>query len=571
MSFKMNAFARGTLLLLAGAAAVVGGASCTLISGGDTVQCSSDADCDALEPGTVCQESVCVSPDAGTGGAPPTTTTTSSTGEGGTVDTGCVSNKQCADDNGQLPFMCRTPGEECASLLSEDCTRVFGDFTDENAIVFGMMAPLTQFDFVALDYFVTSELATSEFEQFLAGGGLPGGPGGASRPIVVVVCDELEDPQRAARHLVDVVKVPAMSGPGYSEKVLEIATEITIPNDVLILSPSASSPLLANLPDNGLVMSSLPNAISLVDGVIPLVEDVESKVREARAIAPEDDIKLALTVAGDSLDLSIGNPVSSRLIINGRSTSDNPDTFRRFDYDDPTTDEVDFSSLVSQLISFRPEIIVNVGQIELYDALIPLIEDNWPDAAPRPEYVLMAGQLPLLAEYIASVDDPEELRARIRGVRNTTPKNPENYDSFIIRYKGLAPEDAPIGPYTGNIYDSLYMLVYGTMALGSVANSNITGTTLAAGILQLNPPGTRINVGPDSLQQGVNLLTADPTGMDFVGAGGEVDIDPVIGSPKGGSEVWCVDQESNFIFAGQSYNVETGELDGEYLCEPAPE
>src|SRR5947208_1175964 len=77
--------------------------SCSALLDLTTDQCSKDSDCTKSFPGTKCVERICLNPSV---------STTSSTGVGGSGGAaGCTTNKACADEHGQLPYICRTPGE----------------------------------------------------------------------------------------------------------------------------------------------------------------------------------------------------------------------------------------------------------------------------------------------------------------------------------------------------------------------------------------------------------------------------------------------------------------------------
>ncbi len=66
-------------------------------------------------------------------------------------------------------------------------------------------------------------------------------------------------PYRAAKHLVDDVQVPAILGPAFSGVAINTAKQITIPSKVLLVSASATSPLITDLDDDGLVWRTCPS------------------------------------------------------------------------------------------------------------------------------------------------------------------------------------------------------------------------------------------------------------------------------------------------------------------------
>src|SRR5690606_27407083 len=126
------------------------------------------------------------------------------------------------------------------------------------------------------------KLAISDFEQ--ASNGLPPNQvGGAPRPIVLVGCNDGSDGDAAvaaAQHLVDV-GVPAIIGAAYSGITIKVATEVTIPGQVLLISPSATSVAITDLADNGLVWRTAPSDVFQALAMTLYVPTIEAALREA--------------------------------------------------------------------------------------------------------------------------------------------------------------------------------------------------------------------------------------------------------------------------------------------------
>src|SRR5262245_64782598 len=89
---------------------------CSFIVENGTDQCTDNADCAAL-PGTTCVEGICAQ------------------GE-------CSQTQQCVDKYGPYQ-MCRKVDGACVPLLTKQCTKVEGDYTDDNALVFGSVLPVS--------------------------------------------------------------------------------------------------------------------------------------------------------------------------------------------------------------------------------------------------------------------------------------------------------------------------------------------------------------------------------------------------------------------------------------------
>lgn len=527
-------------------------ASCSFVLDFSADQCESAADCAeafGLE-GAACVDNVCVA-STGEGG-----------GGGGGVQ-GCVSNQQCVDDNDQLPYMCRRKGDPCVSLLSSSCERVYGDFTDEDAVVFGFLGPFDgAFAFTGDDQIPVLELFTDEVESF--GPGLPGGPNGARRPIVIVVCDESVAGIESTTHLIENVKVPIIVGPAFSTPLLDVAN-LAIQNDVFMLATAAGSPLLLDLQDEGLIWSVETNAVANAQPYKAVLSEVETAARAAQAVPTGTDIKVAHTVSGDVVVQSTANSVTQTIEFNGMPALDNGTNYQRFEYGDPTEGPVDLTPVVVEILNMEPNVIILQGQIEIYEQLMRPLEENWPMGVERPFYI-SEKQGP---EFVQVATDHPDAITRHRGFQFFEDKSSINYQSFAIEYRSVHPMGIDPPPFAENVYDALYLAAYATMAIGSVANENLTGTAYAKALPLLNAPGTTINVGGDDFQQGTNLLLSDQDGGDFVGTTGPMEFDELLGSPRGIYEVWCMDTAFEYQHAGQFYDPTSEQLQGTFEC-PAP-
>src|SRR5262249_49390621 len=153
-----------------------------------------------------CVERVCVTQ------AVSTATGSSSTGG----NQGCVSSEKCTEDNSGQPYICRKVGDPCVSLLSEDCTNVYGDYSDPNAIILGMVSSYSGDivkTFMKTATHCTAQTMIADFDNNVVG--LPSAAG--VRPLAVVACGEEADTERAAKHLIDDVGVKIVLGPLFGD------------------------------------------------------------------------------------------------------------------------------------------------------------------------------------------------------------------------------------------------------------------------------------------------------------------------------------------------------------------
>lgn len=504
------------------------------------VSCSSDADC-MSQPGTTCDtnKKQCVAKGA------------------------CQTAADCEKANNGAPSIC-LPDKTCAQLTSPDCTQVLGNYKDPNAIVLGFLGPLVGADAsTGIPIHNGAKLALHEIETGAVG--LPGGAGGKPRPIAMVCCDDLsgpmDDPYRAAKHLVSDVKVPAILGPAFSGVYINTAKNITIPAGVLTISASATSPAITDLMDNGLAWRTCPSDAIQAIPQAGLVSTLETQVRSEQMLMASDQIRVAMTVKGDAYGTGLANAVTPQLTFNGKSASDNGDNFKRVDYPDPMGNEMpDLSKQIADVVSFRPHVVLLFGTTEAAKFLFAGIEKAWDDLAPmppRPYYLLPdGGEVKELTDAIGAND---ELRKRVRG---TVPGvQGSAYGAFKLRYKAFIGED-PLA-YSDTGYDAAYLLAYSLVAVG---NKPITGASISDGLKHMSK-GTPIQTGPDDINKAFGAIQAAGE-IDYNGASGPLNFDPATGEAKADIDIWCVGRnamkQATFFSSGAHFDATQNKIVGTY-------
>lgn len=133
--------------------------------------------------------------------------------------------------------------------------------------------------------------------------------------------------------------------------------------------------------------------------------------------------------------------------------------------------------------------------------------------------------------------------ARYAQVRGTRPKPLDEdtdlvYATFLASFLAAYDEDADDQVFTANSYDAGWMLAYGaTWALFN-EDSVLTGTTLARGLRRLSA-GETINVGPTTWNQVLQKFRAGEQ-FDVAGASGPLDFDPASEETTADVEVWTI-------------------------------
>jgi branched-chain amino acid transport system substrate-binding protein len=390
---------------------------------------------------------------------------------------------------------------------------------------------------------------------------LPAPDGTSRRNVAVIGCHDIDDPLTVGRHLVNDVGVNVVLGPAFSGITLDVATDVTIPADTLMMSSSATSPAITNLPDNGLVWRTCPSDAVQAIPLAYLVSQMEENIRTAQSLMPSDQIRVAMAVKGDAYGKGLADAVSAILKFNGKSPSDNGNNFLRVDYVDPAEDpNFDFGDTVSSLIQKTPHIVLPLGTNEGITKIMLAIEAGWQAGPARPIYVFPDGGR--LDELETATKQNAELRNRVLG---TVPgfTGTGAYQAFANRFNGYWGH-VP-GTYADTAYDSAYLFAY---AVAAAASNPLTGPNLAEG-LKKTVGGDPISAGSNSLNTAFGILFSGSP-IDYQGASGPLEFDLNTGEAPADIDIWCIDSTSgSFVSSGQRYDAASDSIVGSRSACPA--
>lgn len=482
----------------------------------------------------------------------------------------CTSNKSCIDAVGG-PAICLRDTATCAPLLSDDCKTILKDegaLENDGAVVLGILMPQTGANAASMVPRVNSmELARRHIQKYA--GGLPGTKGGPPRPLVLLSCTDANDALRAARHLAEVVRVPAIIGPAFSGVTTDVATLVTIPAGVLVISPSATSPTLTDLKDNGLVWRTAPSDVLQATAMVQLVEkEVEPAVRAALMLAASDKIKLAVVHKGDAYGGGLGAALFTSLRFNKASPSANEGSYKQIDYGDPLkmpgTIAASYAAAVDELVAFKPHILITVGTAEAVTEIFAKLEEKWTEPNYRPRHIVADGLR--VPELLAAMSGKDELRKRVFGTigASTGP----TYDAFANQYKLAFGTDTSPDSYSAGAYDATLLLSY---AIAAAADAKLKGSVINEGLKKtaVTNGGLVVQAGYDDLNKGFSAMPG--TGIDYNGASGPLNFDPVTGEAPADIQIWCVRNASGKLSYAPSnlyFSAASGSLQGMMLSCP---
>lgn len=533
----MRSLARTALGLCAlGSAALMAWPGCSLIVDTKADQCASDDDCASFGGGT-CTGGIC-SP--------------------------CSSNDDCKVRG---PFyICNKTTGSCASLKSKECTTVDGDYTNDAAFLIGSLLPTAGSDKDTGRAMQNSiRLALGDFLD--ASNGLPLLPGSTKRPFVVVGCNDNSDSDTgvvAAKHLVADLGVPAIIGAAFSGITIKVATTVTIPGGVLLLSPSATSVAITDLQDNGLVWRTSPPDIYQAQAIALLMPQIEKAVHDTDNVPADMPVKVAILNKGDSYGSGLGKALEKLLVINGKPAlgPTNQSAYLRLDYgnpDDPKTDALSYADKVQKLLAFRPHVALILGTNEGVTDVFGPIVDGW-GPLPPPRFLFSDGGL--VNDLWAKVGSNDVLRRRVLGTVPGT--NHQLFLTFKQAYKTkFSDGTSPAVFGAAGAYDAAYLLAYASVANGA---QPITGASLAKAFRKEVPPGAPTEVGVDSINAAFKVLEAGKN-IDFDGASGPLNFDVSTGDAPSDIQIWCLPKDaggkaSSAQNSGQYFDAATGKLAG---------
>jgi len=465
-------------------------------------ECAVDTDCDAHGRGLRCDEGFCVARDLIESGACERDADCASYGPGLTCAT-----QRCVDSQ-QVPI-----GGLCDRFFGKDPRTAAPGTVITLGALLPRSGPLGAFG-DGMENGV--RLAVQEINQ---SGGVLG------RLLGVVSCDDGTDADkavRAARHLVDVAKVDAIIGAGASGVTIEAFNKVAKDARVLMMSPSATSPAISNLPDGGLLWRTAPS-------------DAVQGRAIARYILAKGYDKIGIVNRNDAYGNGLASTIQGTLCEGGFVC--NGDTLINRTY----TDQVGASQATEQtealraLADFSPDAVVLVGYVQ--DGIDFL---NLANGAPF-RFILTDGMrdTALLGTSEGQVGVAEtNLLCNIVGTFPASPSG-ELYDAFAFAYEGQFA--GPPATFSANAYDAAYLIA---LAYAAAQGDNIgdpDGRALAEGLARLSH-GTSIPLGSSAFGTALTELSNDPAAtVDVVGVSGPLDFDAALGEAPSGIEMWRLD------------------------------
>jgi serine/threonine-protein kinase len=482
------------------------------------------------------------------------------------VASGCVSNAACIAEHGGNPAICRKDVGHCVPLETQYC-RVFAekaDLQNDDTVWIGAMYPEREKSMpYGREAMITVDLARRDFAN-LTGGLPPVKPGGRPRPIAIVACDDTENYEQSAEHLINEVGVQVIQGFGRSKEVLDLASRYFIPKNILALASNTASMIssIQHEPDQPrMIFRVTTHAEMMAQAEVALIrEHIEAQLRAPGGpLGANEALRIAIlrseNASGTSHTSAIVTELKKQRAI-GVGTGE--DVVQPYIFADSqrTSLSDDEQRIVTDVAAFQPHIILDGGA---NNAAFPAVEKSWSGKSRyRPRYIVGSSMAePPLRELASSHNTA---LSRLFGVNNSDESAASR--QFDVHWRGAIPQGSPEGTNAAP-YDAFYVIAYATMSLGQTP---LTGTNLARAVKRLLPPGEPIDVGPSGILPAFKVLSAGKN-VDLCGAQTSLDFDMETGDPACDFQVECFDRKTQAsTFGGVFYRARTGHLEGTWKC-----
>ena len=352
-------------------------------------------------------------------------------------------------------------------------------------------------------------------QQINAAGGVLG------QPIEIVTGDTGTDPSIAvteATRLVEVEGVHAIVGALSSGVSLAVAESVTVPNNILQISPASTAPTITTVDDNDFLFRTT-------------VSDEAQGVAFAFLV---DDLGFG-SVCSMFINNDYGQGLTGVFAENygGTVTAEVPHE----------SGQTTYASELDTCTSEGPDALAAIAYPE--SAGVFLREALEGEVAPN--YLFVDGtRNPTM---FADLGWPEAFD----GMFGTAPGGPTPAgDSFEAAFEaefGMLPGE---GVYEGETYDAVYLIALAAEKAGSTDPTDIRDALRDVA----NPAGEIILPGTDGYAQALTLL-ADGQDINYEGAAGSVDLD-ANGDVVGNIEVWQVDSAAQELVTVRILSVDLG-------------
>jgi hypothetical protein len=485
-------------------------------------------------------------------------------------DVSCSSSAECLDVTGEWdPSACvegrcvrLRRGSECPTVLPQGEWLTNLDRTDPDPVVFGILTWLEKNG--RSEFIENYELVLNEVTQEV--GGLPA-PGGKRRPILAVACDglpdEVEKLDRAIDHLVNELKVPGIIAAMPPEDLEYAFARAGRTNQVFFISVYEADRALVELDDDGLVWQLLSGGEQLAPTYAALLDRTVRHLRKTGELAEGEPVRVALVTADEVKYLStVSRALTDGILqFNDRAALENSDGHflalsipsRPF-----ANEAIDYSSAITELVNFRPHVVIDAATDEVPETIILGLEAAAPELLPF--YLLSPWNRQERLVFNLAVAVPK-IDLRLAGVNWEAAVDRKLYEGYESRFEA-AFKQSPLD--TENHYDAAYYLIHAAAAAGF--ELPLRGSGLAKGMQRLLSGSQTFGVGPSDLLPAYVALEEPGSSIVLDGTMGPPNFDPATGARDLPGSVWCFNYKTGAIDDDVLRLTPEGTLTGTFSC-----
>ncbi len=422
----------------------------------------------------------------------------------------CETNADCSEKFGGAST-CQEGVCEISSLTSDNCKISLGNPGAPDTLTIGVILALSGDQSGNGNPRKNAiEVAYNDLEKIKIDGS----------DLAILFCDDkstLEGAIASAKHLAEVVKVPAIIGPQFSDQVKVILEDVTRASKTALILPSATAALISTLDDDNLVWRTAPSDTFQAESVAKLL----GATKDALVAASKPADKIWVLTAGDGI---YAGGLRDGLTQNF-PTSIDPANVENLNYP-----EENFGAWVSENLANLPDpnIVVILGFAEAWD-LANTIDDF---SESDPIFIFVDG-----AKNQKQAKAAPNLARRVLG---TAPQNVGDnsytpYTVFRAKYESAGFKDSAETQFLPHAYDALYLV-----ALAAGANG-FSGPNIAKGMERLSK-GENIDPTRTGVEKAFSILREDSKAtVDYGGASGKVDFDKNGDPSRNPISLWCFD------------------------------
>jgi tRNA A-37 threonylcarbamoyl transferase component Bud32 len=473
----------------------------------------------------------------------------------------CARNRDCVSQHSGAPYACRASDHACVPIASEDCEPRFepSDLMNDDTVWLGAMFPTHG---AAADDFGTMNVEAADQARKEIARATRGAADAAGRvpQIALVVCDDVTDSARAAKHLADDVGVPAVFGFRSGQEVIELTASVLLPRGVLSVATLTASPQITRVPQAPDGPRMVWRTTYSFDGAGEAIARVISDVLEAGR--PQGSTRIALMRDDLVGAASFAESFFRRLRFNGKTALENRDDYQEITLP-PDAPAPAIEMAAKKLADATPTIVVAHGDYTRNERVFDRFEALLPRGATRPTYVLVLTSPRNYAHFMGTSADR---RHRILSV-DTAP-NEANNTSFVARYNQIHATRVSRDFNGGVTYDAFYLLAYAVFAS---AERPAGGAAVASAFARLLPPGRPIDVGPSQVADALASLSGGGA-IDLQGVASGLDFDLATGEEPSDYRVYCAGVDARGsptpedVPSGVTFDAKTGRVDGTLRC-----